>query len=280
MLFTIEYFRPARPNERGFHPSIVFDAMYLFIQLPIVAILVAVIASPVQDLLERYASWLVVDFGGGLPTPLLLIIGVALSDLTLWFSHLIRHKVPFLWRFHMIHHSQTRMSLFTASRDHPLDTLFETFLRVVPLFFLLPSLVENAQALALYGLGVSWHIRLTHTNIRTNLGPLRWFLVTPQSHRIHHSTEPEHWNSNYANIICWDRLFGFQHPDDQSYPPTGVNDVNFPEPKTFSGAEFARCYARQLWFPFDTDAVHRATYGSPHNDTLVDPSPDDLSEAA
>ena len=89
-------------------------------------------------------------------------------------------------------------------------------------------------------------------------------LVTPQSHRIHHSTEPEHWNSNYANVFCWDRLFGTQHADDTSYPTTGVNDLQFPEPKSFSAAEFGRCYLRQLAFPFDAAAVHRATHGSPH----------------
>jgi sterol desaturase/sphingolipid hydroxylase (fatty acid hydroxylase superfamily) len=262
--FTLEYLRPARPSERGFSPSILFDAFYLFLQLPVVAVLILLISGPIQRFLEAHASGLTLDIGRDLPIPVVLLLGAAITDLTLWFSHVVRHKVPFLWRFHMIHHSQTRLSLFTASRDHPLDTFFETLIRVVPLFFLFPSVVENAEALAIYGLAVSWHIRLTHTNIATNLGALRLILVTPQSHRIHHSTEPEHWNSNYANIFCWDRLFGMQHEDDTSYPPTGVNDVAFPEPQRLSLTEFGRCYVSQLWFPFDTAAVHRATYGSPH----------------
>lgn len=265
VLMTLEHLFPARPEQRGFSPSMVFDAFYLLVQLPITAVLLALVTSPLSSWLSANASFLVLDSTRSLPMPVLLILGVAISDFVLWFSHLVRHKVKFLWRFHMIHHSQTRMSLFTASRDHPFDSMFETFIRILPLTFLFPTIVENAQALVLYGLGVSWHIRFTHTNLKTNLGPLRYVLVTPQSHRIHHSTEPEHWNSNYANVFCWDRLFGLQHPDDSSFPTTGVNDPDFPEPTTLSARDFAQSYLAQLRFPFDADAVHRATYGSPHD---------------
>jgi len=259
VLFALEYWKPARPEERGFHPSVAFDALYLLVQLPIVATLVVVISQPALSLLESHASFLVLDIGGDLPLPVLLVAGVAIADFTLWVSHIVRHKVPFLWRFHVIHHSQSRLNLFTASRDHPLDNFFETLIRIVPLFILFPSVVENAQALALYGLGVSWHIRFTHTNIATNLGPLRWVLVTPQSHRVHHSIEAEHWNSNYANIFCWDRLVGLQCSDDVTYPRTGVLGDAFPEPETFSPFEFVRCYCAQLTFPFNTRAVRQAT---------------------
>lgn len=270
VLMTLEHLFPARPEQRGFSPSMVFDALYLLVQLPVTAVLLALVTTPIATWLGDNASFLVLDSTRSLPMPVLLVLGVAISDFVLWFSHLVRHKVKFLWRFHMIHHSQTRMSIFTASRDHPFDSMFEAFIRVAPLAVLFPTLVENAQALVLYGLGVSWHIRFTHTNLRTNLGPLRYILVTPQSHRIHHSSEPEHWNSNYANVFCWDRLFGLQHPDDTSFPTTGVNDPNFPEPKTLSVREFARSYVAQLRFPFDAEAVRRATYGSPHDQQVED----------
>ncbi len=261
VLVLLEHLFPAREEERGLSPSILFDALYLLIQLPVVAILVALLVQPIGSWVGDHASFLVLDSTRDLPLPLLLLAGVALADFALWLSHLIRHKVAFLWRFHMIHHSQSRLNLFTASRDHPLDNTLEAFIRVLPLALLFPSVVESAQALAIYGLAVSWHIRFTHANIRTNLGPLRYVLVTPQSHRIHHSSRAEHWNSNYANVFCWDRLFGTQHSDDSSYPATGLNDPDFPEPDSWSLRDFAVCYGRQLVFPFDADAVHRATWG-------------------
>ena len=271
LLFILEYRFPAREDERGFSPSIVFDALYLLVQLPIVAILLPLLVQPIGDFVAEHASYLVIDTTRRLPTVLLLVAGAAIADFALWLSHLIRHKVPFLWRFHMIHHSQTRLNLFTASRDHPLDNTLEAFIRVLPMAVLFPSVVESAQAIALYGLAVSWHIRFTHANIGTNLGPLRYVFVTPQSHRIHHSADPEHWNSNYANVFCWDRLFGTQHVDDTTYPPTGLNDPDFPEPKSLSLLGFARCYWRQLVFPFDASAVRRATFGpSPRLDNGAD----------
>ena len=263
-VFALEWFLPARPEQRGFGPSVVFDALYLVVHRPMAIVLVAAATQPLRDLLAEHAGFLIVDRSSDIPMLVLLVLGVAIGDFVLWFSHMVRHTVSFFWRFHMIHHSQTRMSIFTASRDHPLDSLIESLIMMVPLFFLFPTLVEDARALTLYGLGVTWFIRFTHSNVRTNLGPLRYVLVTPQSHRIHHSSEPEHWNSNYANIFCWDRLFGMQHPDDQTYPTTGVNDLDFPEPSTFAPTEFLRCFVRQMVFPFDTDAVRRATHGSPH----------------
>ncbi len=271
-VFALEWFLPARPEQRGFSPSVVFDALYLVVHRPMGIVLIAAATQPLRDLLAEHAGFLVVDSSSEIPMLILLVLGVAIGDFVLWFSHMVRHKVPFFWRFHMIHHSQTRMSIFTASRDHPLDSLIESLIMMVPLFFLFPSLVEDARALTLYGLGVTWFIRFTHSNVKTNLGPLRYILVTPQSHRIHHSSEPEHWNSNYANIFCWDRLFGMQHPDDQTYPTTGVNDLDFPEPSSFAPTEFLRCFVRQMIFPFDTGAVRRATHGSPHAPDVAEES--------
>lgn len=258
-IFALEWKFPARAEQRGLSPLVVMDSLYLIVTRPVAIVLVAATALPARDFVEANVASLSLEGVIQLPTLATLVIGVALGDAALWISHVIRHKVPFLWRFHMVHHSQERLSVFSASRDHPLDSLFESFIMLVPLIVLFPDVVADAQALTLYAVGVTWFIRFTHSNIATNLGPLRWILVTPQSHRIHHSRLPEHWNSNYANIFAWDRLFGFQHPDDTSFPETGVNNPDFPSPKSYAPTEIARCFAGQLIFPFDTAAVKVAT---------------------
>jgi sterol desaturase/sphingolipid hydroxylase (fatty acid hydroxylase superfamily) len=157
------------------------------------------------------------------------------------------------------------MSLFTANRTHPIDALIDVFVLLLPFFILFPSFTAQASNVLILGLAKGWSERFQHTNVRTNLGPLRWFLVTPQSHRVHHSTEPEHWNSNYASFFAWDRLFGTQHADVTSYPTTGINDPWFPEPERWSPVDFARSFVGQLLFPFDGAAVRRASTGSPHD---------------
>lgn len=77
-----------------------------------------------------------------------------------------------------------------------------------------------------------WYTRFYHGNIRTNLGPLRYVLVTPQFHRIHHSVERRHRDTNFGALFSiWDRLFGTQYRGYDEYPETGIEDEAFPHEK-------------------------------------------------
>ncbi len=269
-IFLAEYLWPARPEQRGLSPHVGFDLLYFAVHLPTIVAIAALLSGPINDLLAARADWLVLDIGRTWPAWLVGLIGLAIADFGAWFSHVLKHKIPQLWRFHMIHHSQPRMSLFTANRTHPIDALVDVFVLLIPFFILFPSFIEHIDNIVILGMAKGWLERLQHANVRTNLGPLRWVFVTPQSHRIHHSTEPEHWNSNYATFFAWDRLFGFQHADVTSYPTTGINDPVFPEPDRWSPGVFARSFLGQLLFPFDTAAVRRASTGSPNDQVAGD----------
>ena len=264
-IFLAEWFLPARPEQRGISPSVGFDLLYFALHLPTILAVAAVLSGPISRFLEANASWLVIDSAADWPVWLVGLIGLAIADFGAWFSHVLKHKIPLFWRFHMIHHSQSRMSLFTANRTHPIDALIDVFVLLLPFFVFFPSFVAEAGNVFVLGMAKGWLERAQHANIGTNLGPLRWIFVTPQSHRIHHSTEPEHWNSNYATFFAWDRLFGFQHSDVTSYPTTGINDPYFPEPERWSAGEFAQSFVGQMLFPFDSAAVKRASVGSPND---------------
>jgi sterol desaturase/sphingolipid hydroxylase (fatty acid hydroxylase superfamily) len=96
-----------------------------------------------------------------------------------------------------------------------------------------------------------WYARFYHGNIRTNLGPLRYVLVTPQSHRLHHSIATEHRDVNFgAFLSIWDRLFGTQHSDDVSFPPTGLRDEAFPHDESGRPWHLILNPARQFIHPF------------------------------
>ena len=243
------------------------DALYMMLHLPVIAGTLAFVSGPISAFLTENASFLVVDSTRAWPQWLAALVGVMIADFGHWGAHLITHKVPLFWRFHMIHHSQKRMNLFTANRTHPVDAIIESFMLLLPFFFLFPSITEQAGTVFLIGLLPGWYVRFQHANIGTNMGPLRYLIVTPQSHRVHHSTEPEHWNSNYANIFAWDRLFGTQHSDVTSYPTTGINDQHFPEPTSVAPTDIASSFVGQMLFPLDSEAVARATKGSPNDPT-------------
>lgn len=153
------------------------------------------------------------------------VAGFVGLDFLRWLHHYIRHKVPWFWHFHTIHHCQRNMNLFTDHRYHVVEYLIANAVTFIPLFALGlkgPTVFKIAILLRCF-------TRFYHANIKTNLGPLRYILVTPQSHRIHHSTQPEHRDKNFGVFFSiWDQLFGTQYRGWDEYPETGVDDETLP----------------------------------------------------
>ena len=93
----------------------------------------------------------------------------------------------------------------------------------------------------------------THSNIRTNLGFLKYVLVTPQSHRVHHSSRPEHQDKNFGTMFSiWDFIFGTQCLDFDVYPETGVRDRNVPLSMQTSLSGTAMIFSKQLVYPLQS----------------------------
>jgi sterol desaturase/sphingolipid hydroxylase (fatty acid hydroxylase superfamily) len=92
---------------------------------------------------------------------------------------------------------------------------------------------------------------VVHSNIRTDFGPLRHLLVTPQSHRLHHSIELEHRDRNFGGVLSvWDHLLGTQHRGFDVYPSTGVENPAFPIERSARPSRLLKTYARQFVYPF------------------------------
>jgi sterol desaturase/sphingolipid hydroxylase (fatty acid hydroxylase superfamily) len=136
------------------------------------------------------------------------ILAVALGDLGVYAIHRLAHTVPWLWRFHAVHHSAEEMDWLVAVRHHPFDLLLFRIASIGPLVALNISPAAIAVFVAVFG----WQSWLAHANVRLPYGPLRWVLVSPEFHHWHHSAEREAYNRNYANVFaCWDVIFGTVH---------------------------------------------------------------------
>ncbi len=250
LILLAERFWPARPDQRIMGPSYVMDAFYVFVHLPIVLAVLITVMAPLRELLDNHAGWMVLDSSRDLPAVVVLAIGLMFTDFLAWLSHLVLHKVGWFWRFHMIHHAQANLNLFTANRAHPVDSFIGLLIRFLPAYFIAPGLTEEASTMALFLLAMTWHIRFQHSNVAWTMGPLRHIFVTPQSHRIHHSIDPEHWNSNYANIFTfWDRLFGTHNGDTSVYPETGIHAETTLDPMSYRPSELLRCYTASACVP-------------------------------
>lgn len=135
------------------------------------------------------------------------LIAFVLFDGWMYAWHRANHEIPFLWRFHRVHHTDSVMDSTTALRFHPGEILFSTLLNALVLALLGMSLAT----LALYKSVMICVILLHHSNVRL---PARWdhalryVIVPPSMHRIHHSERREETDSNYGTVFSfWDRLF-------------------------------------------------------------------------
>ncbi|MBK8284774.1 MAG: sterol desaturase family protein [Ahniella sp.] len=142
------------------------------------------------------------------PAPFEFVLSLILLDLAIYWQHRWFHLVPWLWRAHRVHHSDTGFDVSLGVRFHPFEILpsFAYKLAVIVLLGVSPVAVATYEAMLL---GFSlW----THANVAVPIWldrALRWIIVTPDWHRVHHAVHMDESNANFGNILSvWDRLFG------------------------------------------------------------------------
>jgi sterol desaturase/sphingolipid hydroxylase (fatty acid hydroxylase superfamily) len=139
------------------------------------------------------------------------ILTFLVLDLYMYVWHQSMHRVPFAWRFHRVHHTDRHMNVSTAYRFHPIEIISSSF----PKLLLIWGLGIASSFVLIYELVFTVIVALHHSNLR--LPPsidrvLAQMIVTPNSHRIHHSQLVTETNSNYGSVsIWWDRIFGTYH---------------------------------------------------------------------
>ena len=159
------------------------------------------------------------------------------TDLVQYWFHRAFHEVPWLWRFHAVHHSAKHMDWIAGSRMH----LFEIIL--LRAFTTIPMYALGFSEAALYGYIFFVYLLsvFVHSNLRFHFGPLQYVLATPRFHHWHHGIEKEAININYAvHFPLLDRLFGTYHmPGDE-----------WPEGYGIAGHPVPLGYWKQFWYPF------------------------------
>lgn len=137
-----------------------------------------------------------------------ILIGVLALDFSSWLVHWVMHNQSFLWRFHVIHHSDTKVDVTTGLRHHPGDSLLRG------IFFLLLIFFSGAPmyAVMIYQTLVVVSTAFTHANIslpKKADRALSWLFVSPNMHKVHHHWKQPYTDSNYGAVFSiWDRLFG------------------------------------------------------------------------
>ena len=143
-----------------------------------------------------------------LPTWIGIVAAIVVLDLAVYAQHLVFHAVPVLWRMHRVHHADTDFDVTTGLRFHPFEIAISTAYKCAVIAAIGASPVAAiAFEILLYASSM-----FEHANGRLPLSVdrwLRWIVVTPDMHRVHHSSVMDETNSNFGfNISWWDRLFG------------------------------------------------------------------------
>jgi sterol desaturase/sphingolipid hydroxylase (fatty acid hydroxylase superfamily) len=179
------------------------------------------------------------------PLALQFVEIVVVADLAEYVVHRAFHRVPWLWRFHAIHHSARAMDWLAGSRLHLLDIVVTRGLSFVPLYLL----GFSPPALYAYLVFVSFHAVFIHANVRFRFRPIEWLVVTPRFHHWHHAAAREAVDRNFAiHLPVIDRLFG------TSYFPDG----RWPDAYGLAGPPVPDGWVRQLLWPFRGRAAREA----------------------
>ncbi|MBC7898540.1 MAG: sterol desaturase family protein [Saprospiraceae bacterium] len=169
---------------------------------------------------------------------LVTLVSAAVVDFSVFFSHFLAHKIPFLWPFHEIHHSAEVLTPVTVHRVHPVEELTNGLVAGVFTGLLAGTYASmsggSVEPYALFGLNIISFVyylsvyQLRHSHIWLSFGPiLSYIIVSPAQHQIHHSIDKKHWNKNYGfTFAIWDWMFGALYvPKEREEITFGVPDV-------------------------------------------------------
>jgi sterol desaturase/sphingolipid hydroxylase (fatty acid hydroxylase superfamily) len=184
------------PNNLG---VVLVDTVLVRILFPTTAVGLALVAN------ERGIGLLNVV---SVPPSIGVVVSVILLDLAIYFQHVLFHAVPMLWRLHRMHHADLDIDVSTGLRFHPIEILLSMLIKLTVVI----ALGAPAVAVLVFEMLLNATSMFNHSNVRLPLGfdrLLRWFVVTPDMHRVHHSVITRETNSNFGfNLPWWDRLFG------------------------------------------------------------------------
>jgi sterol desaturase/sphingolipid hydroxylase (fatty acid hydroxylase superfamily) len=143
----------------------------------------------------------------GAPQWLAVTVSVLILDLTVYFQHLWFHRIPWFWRLHRVHHADVDFDVSTGLRFHPFEILISMLIK----FWVILLIGADPLAVLVFEIVLNATSLFEHTNIAFPTSwdrRLRWAIVTPNMHRIHHSIRSDERNSNFGfSFSIWDRIF-------------------------------------------------------------------------
>jgi sterol desaturase/sphingolipid hydroxylase (fatty acid hydroxylase superfamily) len=221
----IEVLWPAYPQQSVFRSQWLTDIVYFLsthLPIQITTFLIMLPAIELSSMLHLPA----VNVVAQLPWVVQFFLAVLVADLAEYFIHRAFHKVPFMWRFHAIHHSSPALDWIAGSRSHIVDDISVRGFVLIPMMLVFPH-----SMLLAYLFFVNLHATWTHCNFGPTIKWLEPFLIQPRYHHWHHTSQSEAIDKNFAIHFPWiDRIFGTYYlPEGNKWPDTyGLHNEKIP----------------------------------------------------
>ena len=205
-------------------------------------------------LLAQQHGWGVLNFVTW-PEWTKILIAIIILDFVVYAQHVAFHKIPVLWRLHKVHHSDMDFDVTTAVRFHPMEILISMLIKIGAVL----GIGASSTAVLIFEILLNGMALFNHSNVRIPSWidrRLRWILVTPDMHRVHHSVMSQEMNSNYGfNLPWWDRLLKMY----QSQPCLAH------ETMTIGLEQFRNPRKLTLWHLLCLPFIAEPTGGLPHD---------------
>jgi len=234
---AIEKLFPLYKGQLIFRKEWQTDMVHFAVNHFIVGLALLTINFAVHRLFGWMANDTVRGFINAIPFLPQLLLCILAADLVQYWTHRAYHEVPFLWRFHAVHHSAKTMDWLAGSRQHILE-LFVTRIGVLGALYVLGF---EKTVMDVYIIVVGFQAVFNHANVHLPWGPLGWIIVTPDFHHWHHSSDDVAIDRNYAAHYAFiDRIFG-----------TAIKgQKGFPEKYGVQGDYMPDGFLKQQMFPF------------------------------
>lgn len=197
------------------------DLLYYFINNLVPKLLLILPMAAVGWVIHRFIPAAYYERVDALPTAIRIAGALFIGELGFYWGHRWSHEIPFLWRFHAVHHSAEEMDWLVNTRVHPIDMVFTRLCGFVPLYFLgfahpMASTLDTATLFIIFS-STLWGFFI-HSNLKLRFGPLEWLLATPAFHHWHHTYDGP-LDKNFSPLLpFFDLIFGTYHTPARQWP--------------------------------------------------------------
>lgn len=221
----IEVLWPAYPKQNVFRSEWLTDIVYFLsthLPIQITTFLILLPATQLSSILNIPSA---VTAVGHLPWLVQFFLAIVVADLAEYAIHRCFHTVPFMWRFHAIHHSSESLDWIAGSRSHIVDDIAVRGFILIPMMLVFPH-----NMLVAYLFFVNFHATWTHCNFGPTIKWLEPYLIQPRYHHWHHTSQTEAIDKNFAIHFPWiDRIFGTHYLPKDKWPDTyGLHNEKMP----------------------------------------------------